>query len=370
MSAAAPRVLQVVLQLDPGGTERLVIDIVRRLYQRFPTAVCCLDQPGQWAPQVTSLGVAVSALNRSPGFRPSLAWQLAKVAARTRAQVLHCHHYSPFVYGRLASLLRPGTRVVFTEHGRLSDTPPSAKRRAVNRFLMRGVSALYAVSHDLRRHLLLEGFPDRLGVIWNGIEPGAVPDEEARRRARSLLEVSPTDIVVGTVGRLDPVKDFPTLVTAFATAHAHEPRLRLVLVGAGSERPLVEERLRSVGVEAFVHLMGQRDDVRELLPGFDIYANSSISEGVSLTLLEAMAAELPVVATRVGGTPEVVQDGQTGLLSAARAPEELARLLLELASSTTTARDLGKAGRRRVLEHFTIDRMVERYAAIYEGSID
>ncbi|HUU33762.1 MAG TPA: glycosyltransferase, partial [Vicinamibacterales bacterium] len=186
----SPRVLQVVLQLDPGGTERLVIEIVCRLHTQMPMAVCCLDEPGSWAGRVTALGVPVYALHRRPGFHPSLSVRLAAVARQFDADVLHCHHYSPFVYGRLAAMLAPGTRAVYTEHGRLSDAPPSPKRRLANRLLMAGAHDLYAVSHDLRAHLLREGVPGRMRVIWNGIDPGPVPTAAARAAGRAALGVS------------------------------------------------------------------------------------------------------------------------------------------------------------------------------------
>lgn len=367
MVAPSPRVLHVVLQLDAGGTERLIIETVRRLRGRFPSAVCCLDEPGLWAGEVEQLGVEVVALRRAPGFQPGLARVLARSAARFGADVLHCHQYSPFVYGRLASLVLPAARVIYTEHGRHSDAPPSRKRRLVNRFLAAGVEHLYAVSHDLRRHMLAEGLPGRVGVIWNGIDVGPVPAPERRAAGRAALDAGDRDIVIGSVGRLDPVKDYVTLVDAFASARAGDPRLRLCIVGDGPERPRLEAAIASAGLGSSAVLAGHRDDARTLMAGFDLYVNSSISEGVSLTLLEAMAARLPIVATAVGGTPEVVVGDETGLLVAPRSAEALARAITALTSDTTRARAFADAGHRRVLQHFTLDRMVESYARLYEG---
>ena len=119
-----PRILQVVLSLNAGGTERLVLELVKRLHADMPMAVCCLDAAGLWGEQLRESGVAVDALNRRPGFHPLLGRHIARAAARHRADVIHCHHYSPFVYSALARLWRPNLRIVFTEHGRLSDAPP------------------------------------------------------------------------------------------------------------------------------------------------------------------------------------------------------------------------------------------------------
>lgn len=357
--------LQVVLRLDPGGTERLVIEIVRRLHARVPMAVCCLDAPGAWADRVTDLGVPLHVLEREPGFHVSLAPRLASAARAFGATVLHCHHYSPFVYGRLASFLMPGVRAVYTEHGRLSDQPPSLKRRIVNRLLMAGARDLYAVSHDLRGHLVREAVPARMQVIWNGIDPGEPPDPAARSAARAALGADPGDWVVGAVARLDPVKDLGTLVDAVVRAARTTPRIRLAIVGDGPERGALEGAIERLGAGDRVRLLGHRDDVRALLAGFDAFANTSTSEGISLTLLEAMAAELPVVATRVGGTPEVVVDGETGRLAPARDPDAFAAALLDTSRDAARARAWGAEGRRRLLAHFTIDEMVRRYEDVY-----
>jgi L-malate glycosyltransferase len=366
--AITPRVLQVVLQLDPGGTERLVVELIRRLHARYPMAVCCLDEPGAWAAQVQAIGVEVTALRRAPGFSVGLARAVARAARRHHATILHCHHYSPFVYGRLASVLVPGTRVVFTEHGRLSDAPPSRKRQIATRVLRAGVPALYAVSHDLRRHLVEEGFPARLAVIWNGIDPRRAPTSDDVAHARHLLGVAPEDRIVGSVGRLDPVKDFGTLIAAFAAAAQRDPRLRLCIVGEGTEQSALADLIRAAHLDTRAQLLGHREDVAALLPGFAVYVNSSITEGISLTILEAMAGERPVVATAVGGTPEIVEDGETGLLRPARDAAALADAIHQLAADLPRATRLGVAGRARVLAHFTLDQMVERYAQVYESA--
>lgn len=364
---AGARVLHVALSLDVGGTERLIIEMAKRLTPRF-AAVCCLDAPGEWAAELTALGAPVVALHRKPGFRPSLGLQLAAVAARFRADVLHCHHYSPFVYGQLAALRSPKLQVVFTEHGRLSDAPPSAKRRLANHVMGRLPGACFAVSQDLRRHLLAEGFrPDRVGVIYNGIEPGALPGRAQRDDARRRLGMVDEAFVIGAAGRLERVKDLGTLLEAFADVRARMPRARLVIVGGGAERLRLEHHVHARGLQGAVQFTGHCGDVRRLLPGLDVFVNSSISEGVSLTILEAMASGVPVVATSVGGTPEVVEDGVSGVLVPARMPGQLARAIVELASHPAGAGAMGAAGRKRVEASFTSDRMVARYAGVYDA---
>jgi len=356
-------VLQVVLNLSPGGTERLVVETVRRLRDRYRIAVCCLDEAGAWAEELRQEGIEVVALRRQPGFRPSLGRQIAALAARHDARVLHCHHYSPFVYGCVARLCNPRLRLLFTEHGRLNDGPPSRKRRLANAVLSRFPDRVCVVSEDLRRHMGAEGFPlDGVRVVTNGIDPTAPQGEAARRTARAMLGAGEDTFVIGTVGRLNPVKDLPTLVAAFARGNAFGRGARLAIVGDGEERETLAAHAAAV---PGVTLLGHRSDARLLMAGFDAYVSSSIFEGISLTILEAMAAGLPVVATRVGGTPEVVVDGETGLLIPPRDPAALGAALTRLAADPTAARAMGRAGRARVCERFTLDRMVNQYATAY-----
>jgi L-malate glycosyltransferase len=357
--------MQLALSLVPGGTERLTVEIARRLAGRFRMSVCCLDERGAWAAEVEDAGVPVYVMNRQPGFHPLLGRRIAALASRLKVSVIHCHHFSPFVYGSIARFFKPSVKLVYTEHGRLSDAPPTLKRRVVNMVLSRVAGPSFAVAHDLRKYMLEDGFlENRLGVIHNGIEIGPMPDTRAREEARRHLGVPDEAFVVGTVARLDPVKDFTTLVAAIARAAARMPSVVLAIVGDGPERGTVERAIAQTG--APVRMLGYSAAVRQLLPGFDAYANSSISEGISLTILEAMAAGLPVVATRVGGTPEVVIDRETGRLVSARSVDALAEAILELAEAPARATAMGAAGRARVERAFNIDRMLEDYARQYD----
>lgn len=362
----APSVLQVVLSLDPGGTERLVVELVRRLRDTMPMAVCCLDRPGAWGKKLAGEGVLVGTLDRRPGFRPGLARALRSVARQAGARVVHCHQYSPFVYAALARLSAPDLRVVFTEHGRLSDLPASGKRRVVNPLLSRLGHRLFAVSHDLKAHMATEGLPaSRIEVIHNGIELDPPAFGAGRAERRRTLGIADATCLVVTLARLDPVKDLGTLVDAIAAGRASGVDLALAIVGDGPERSTLERHAETAGVGEWVHFLGHRENARAWLKAGDVFANSSISEGVSLTILEAMAASLPVVATRVGGTPEVV-DETCGRLVPSRNAAALASAIGELARDASLRNRLGAEGRAVVETRFTLDRMVAAYAKVYE----
>jgi len=364
-SKKPPNVLQVVLSLNPGGTERLVVELVKRLRDELPMAVCCLDDEGAWGAGLRDDHVQVTALGRRDGFRPGLGRSIARAAAQHGARVIHCHHYSPFVYAALARVWSPGLRIVFTEHGRLSDAPPSAKRRVANCVLSHAPSEVVTVSSELRDHLVAEGFPaERVSVIYNGIDVGGLPDAGKRVQMRRALGLSEDAIVLGTVARLDPVKDLGTLIAAMASPPLSGVKLTLLVIGDGSERADLERMAHSLGAASAIRFLGHREDARDVLAACDLYGNSSISEGISLTILEAMAAGLPVVATRVGGTPEIVDDS-CGRLVPSRNSEAVAAMLAQLSADPALRHRLGSEARSRVEQRFTLERMVREYRDAY-----
>ena len=344
----------------------MVVELVKRLRAEMPMAVCCLDDEGSWGEGLRNEHIDVAALRRQDGFRPMLGRAIARVAARHRVNVVHCHHYSPFVYASLAKLWMPSLNIIFTEHGRLSDAPASPKRRLANRVLAHAPRRVVTVSAELREHLVAEGFPaEKVGVIYNGIEAGPAPDAGARQRMRQLLSIPDEVLVAATVARLDPVKDLGTLIHAVAR-QPRPARLLLLVIGDGSERAGLEALTRETGADTMVRFLGHREDARELLAGCDLYVNSSISEGISLTILEAMAAQLAVVATRAGGTPEIL-DATCGRLVPLRDPEALGAALVALGADPALRTELGRVARARVEEQFTLDRMVAQYRDVYRA---
>lgn len=357
--------IQVVLSLGAGGTERLVIDMSKRLVNEARIHVVCTDEPGDWASQLSELGIPVTCLQRTPGFQYRLVREIRAIVRAYEAPVVHCHHYTPFVYGCLAALPVAGARVIYTEHGRYHDGPPSAKRWLANQVLGRLPGAFYAVSDDLRGHLIAEGFPARkMLVSHNGIDVGTPPTPAQREQARSVLGVTDNDWVIGTVARLHPVKDLSTLMQAVAKLPA-QISWKLALVGDGEDRDRLARQADGAGIAERVVFTGLREDARELLPGFDAYVNCSIIEGISVTILEAMAAGVPIIATAVGGTPEVVCNERTALLIPAREPNALAQALTRLALDPSLAEQLRDAARVRVAEVFSTEQMLGRYRAAY-----
>ena len=361
-----PCVLHLVLSLCPGGAERLVIDMARAQQASTSVAVCCLDEPGAWASQAIEAGIPVDALGRAPGFHPSLGSRIAEVARRRGATIIHSHQYSPFVYGALAQWYLKGVGHVVTEHGRRVDERATLKRRVANSILTRLPHAFVAVSERLRADMVAEGYPaNRVTVIHNGIEPGPPVTPRDRAAARGRLGLPAGVPVIGTVARFDPVKDLRTLLRAFALVRRQTPSARLAMIGDGPERANLVREAEALALGDSVLWTGMRDDARGLLEGFDVFVNSSLNEGISVTVLEAMAARLPVVATRVGGTPEVLIAGETGTLVPPAEPEAMARAIGLYTGDAAAREAAGRAGLARVSDAFGFDRMMRQYHELY-----
>ncbi|HEX9188110.1 MAG TPA: glycosyltransferase, partial [Vicinamibacteria bacterium] len=213
---------------------------------------------------------------------------------------------------------------------------------------------------------------EQVVVIPNGVDvgrfdPARHPRPEARARAAREWEVADGETVIGAIGSLTPVKGHHDLLEATARVAARQPRVRLVLVGDGPLRPALEGHAHRLGLRDRVVFAGVRGDVAPLLASFDLVALPSHTEGLSNVLLESMAMARPVVATAVGGNPDVLHDGVTGRLVPARDPGSLAAALLELIGSGEKARAMGQEARRDVSLRFSQERMVEGHEALYRG---
>ncbi len=359
-------ILHVVLSLQVGGLERVVLRLLahtdRALYR---PVVVTLDEPGELAYELVKLGVPCQSLGRRKGgFDLALVDRLVRVIDHEGARVLHTHNTAPHIYGVLAarkSRCRPP--VLHTKHGRDEGRP--FRRVVLEALASAFTDRVVAVSEDAARQAIeVERVsPSKVVTIPNGVDtfeyrPGDM------RSARARLGVPERGFHVGTVARLAAVKDQATLVSAFAHLAARRTDVHLTLVGDGPERARLEGLATHLGVRGLTTFTGARDDVAEVLPAFDVFALSSLSEGNSLTLLEAASAGLPIVATRVGGNPEVVVEGETGMLVPPASPGALGKALVMLGESGRLA-EMGRAGRARIERRFAVDRMAASYQDLY-----
>jgi len=369
-AAAAPiRILHVLLSLEPGGLENGVVNVINRLDRtRFLSSVCCLKRAGEFARRIDDPRVVVHEMDWRGGNDPRLALRLAALMRRTRPHVVHTRNAEPFFYGFAGARLARVPALVHSEHGRTFNDRPS--RFAVQRWMSRHTDAVFAVSGQLKADLVHHiGIPEAgIEVLHNGVDLSRFDvadriDADARAALRRSWGVPDGALVVGSVGRLAAVKNYGLLVRAAAASGLP---VHVVFAGEGPERTTLLALAQSLGIADRVHLLGHCNDVDRVLGAFDIFVLPSFSEGMSNTLLEAMAAGVPAVASAVGGNGEIVRDGIDGRLFASDDEAGLAACLVELCGDAARRARFGAAARERVQSTFDIRRMIERYEQLYE----
>lgn len=357
------RVVHLLYALGTGGLEGVVASIVSRAAPDLEHVVCCLTRSGPMEKRFPP-GTEVIALGKPPGNAPTFLWRLARTLKRLRPDVVNTYNWAGMdgiVAARLAGL----RGVVQNEHGFGMEDPHGrmAKRRIVRRFLSRFTHSFTCVSRRLRSWLVEEVRVHRPVVqIYNGIDTERFHPGDGRT-LRADLGLREDAFVAGVVARLDPVKNLALLLRAVARLNAEEPGMVLVVVGDGPERAELEDR-----AGPGVRFLGERMDVPEILRALDLFVLPSFSEGISLTLLEGMATALPVVATRVGGNPEIVEEGVTGTLVPSGDETALAGAIAAYRRDPERRRRHGEAGRRRVKERFNLAGMVSAYEAVYRAA--
>ncbi|MET0582204.1 MAG: glycosyltransferase [Pseudoxanthomonas sp.] len=370
MNATAPlSITHFVENMERGGLERAVIDLIGA--QREAGHQCrlvCLFERGPLADELSDNGVSVETCNKRTGadFR---ALRRARDLLRGGG-VLHTHNAAAHYHAVLASVGLPLQRVVNTRHG-MGESDPRSRREWLYRRSMSRTDYAVAVCETARRHLQGNGVSPRAGLlaIPNGIrtEGFTAAGASSRTWLREALALPPHSRIIGTVGRLEPVKDQANLIRAFGRVRMSMPEAALVLVGDGSLRAELEAVAASEGVAEATRFLGDRSDVPRLLQGLDVFALSSVSEGYSIALLEACAAQLPIVATDVGGNREIVRTPSNGLLVPAHDADALATALVEVLSSPDRAAAMGREGHEWVNREGSFRTMAARYEALYLG---
>jgi glycosyltransferase involved in cell wall biosynthesis len=348
------RVVHVVLQLETGGMEKLLVEFARHADRsRFDLRFVSLTTRGRVADELASLGWPVEALGLPPGLRPKFVLRLARLFREWHADVVHVHNTKPLMYCGPAARLAGVGRIVYTRHGQRHNA--SRRTNLLFRLAARTAHATVCVSKDSAARSLAEGLSAaKLHTVWNGIDTERFAYLGPAARGPALM-----------VGRLSPEKDVRTLLAAVALAIREEPAFRLDVAGDGTELNGLREAARELGIGPAVRFLGHVNNVPELMGAASLCVLSSLTEGISLTLLEAMSRGVPAVATCVGGNPEIVLDGVTGLLVPPRNPERLAAAMLSVWRDPALGRQMGVEGRRRVLAHFDVRRMVGDYEKLY-----
>lgn len=362
------RVLYLIVDLPLGGAEIHLLNLVRHLDRdRYSPVVLCIGKNGPIGEEIAREGVPVTELGllRKGGSDRRIAKTLREFLRREKISLVHSHLYHANYYGRLAAF-REGIPAVCTIHNTYAS--PKIHRRLINRWLARRTARIIAVSAPVRDDILrYDGVdPSKVVVIPNGVDPCRFDIPLTRAEARERLGIPAEHFLIGTVGRLEEQKGLQYLLDALRILRRGERKAFLLVAGGGREEARLREQATRDGIEDAVFFLGTRTDVPELYRAMDVFALSSLWEGGPITLLEAMASGLPVVATPVGFVPEVVRDGMNGFLVPLRDPAMLAEALWKVREDPARAEAAGREGRETVRRRYTHRHLAEKVMAVYE----
>jgi len=368
-SGCPPRILHVVLSMVVGGAERLVYDMVRYpAFAEHRPVVCCLDAVGELGEKLLQEGYQVYCKGRSAGFDRDVITWIREIIQREKITIVHAHQYSPLCYAVPAAFLSGRIKVIYTEHGRFFPERKSWKRTVINPLLALGVDHLVSISACTAQAMATyDNFPrNRIKVIHNGVDCTGMNPSIDKHAKRQELGLSENCRVIGTAARLNSIKNMPMMLRVLKLVLQQVPDTCLVIAGQGEEEGRLKSIALELGIADQVKFIGLRFDLPEIYQLFDVFLLTSFSEGISVTLLEAMASGVPAVVTDVGGNGEVVVEGKTGYLVSLDDDVAMAYRVTALIADSVLARQCGAKARERVKQAFSFAMMVEEYSWLYE----
>jgi sugar transferase (PEP-CTERM/EpsH1 system associated) len=356
-------ILHIVISFDTGGLERFVLDLIRLSTKHFDHKVVCLERTGD----LLTLGHRddTVCLDMKPGLQFKPIAELCSIIKKERADIVHTHNEKALFYGAISGFIC-GVPVVHTKHGKNQVTMQARLR---NHLLARLCKKVIAVSRDAAIQCIEKEYipSNKVIVILNGVDIETFTKMGEGELCSKMPRINEGVIVLGIVARLAEVKDHATLFQACRILCEREIDFVLMVVGDGPLKDKLEIFTDSLGLSKKILFLGARRDIPDLMNVMDIFALSSISEGISLTLIEAMACRLPIVTTNVGGNPEVVLEGKTGFLVPPQNAEALADKLEILIKKPELRKRMGDAGRDRAVKNFSMQQAVHNYEMCYRN---
>ncbi|MCW7537511.1 glycosyltransferase [Aquabacterium sp. A7-Y] len=361
--------MHIVDSLERGGLERVVTDlaIAQKRQGQDVCVLSLLDTEGLKS-ELLAQGVEVVVAGKTRPFDLRVLRTIRRSAAERQVEVVHAHNFVPNYYAAVALCGMPRRPTLVGTCHDMGTRLSSRKLSLFYAWSLRRTAAVAMVGRQVHDRFVGGGIVPgaKATTVLNGIPVERfAPSAERRTRARAALGLAPDALVIGAVGRLVPLKNHRLLIEALPTLAALHPQLRLVLIGGGPLEQELRDEATRLGVAGRVVFAGLRPDVAELTPAFDVFAMPSLTEGLSIALLEACATGLAVVATRVGGNPEIVSHGHTGLLVPAADAGALQQALAELLGQPAQRERLGQAAAAWVRAHASIDTLCRAYDDFY-----
>ena len=365
------KILHIIATLEIGGAEVQLINLIRNLNRNnYASMVCCIARGGPLVAELKELGIKVVILGKERKLNPSVLLPLYRLIKNERIDIVHTQMFRANLWGRIAAILAGVPVIIATEHG--LNPWKNFIHITVNRILAEFTDGIISVSAVGRRiRIQREGIkPEKIVTIHNCVDLRLF-DRAADfdNNIRQEFSIGSDECVVGVVGRLQEVKGIRYLIEAVADLRQTVPTARLLVVGDGPFKQSLMNLVQKLGLDEQVIFTGYRRDIPQMMNTMDVFVLPSLREDLPLSLIEAMAMRKPVVATSVGGIPEVVVDGETGILVPPKDSTTLAKAIAQILLDKQLASHMGLAGRRRVENQFSVDAVVERTQQIYNRLI-
>lgn len=364
------RVIHLIHQLGTGGAENGIINLVNSINSdRFQCAICSFAGKGTQTHRVDQNKTRLFELNKKAGNDWLLPLRLSKVFKDWQPDLVHSHSWGTLCEGIVGAKIASVPNIIHGEHGTIQQ---KNRNIIIQKLCWRLVDQVLAVSDAHRDNLAktINFPPKKILTLMNGVDISRFSESSSiKQQIRDDLQITEESVVIGTIGRLVPVKNQKMLIMAFAKLVPVFSNIRLIIVGDGPLMGELVELSKTLDVGNRIKFLGQRSDVPQLFCAMDIFSLISDSEGMSNTILEAMSSSLPVVATNTGGNPGLVNNDLTGMLVPVGNVEELADKLARLIEDSPKRIAMGKAGRKKIEEQYSLEKMVCRYEELYETII-
>jgi glycosyltransferase involved in cell wall biosynthesis len=349
-----------------GGAQQVIRQLVENMDEsEIQSEVVCIDNRlGELGEILQKQGVKVHLLNRQPGFDFSLVKQLYTLIKTNHYDVIHCHQYSPYVYGLLASILT-SAKVIFTEHGRFYPDYGTWKRKLLNPLFSLFTAKITAISYATKDALVkFENFnANDIVVIYNGIKDNS--DIEVDESAlKEQFNIPNHVFIFGTISRLQPIKNQPMMIRAFALVHSEHGNTHLLIVGDGESRVSLEQLSKELKMEQHITFTGFQKDPYRFHKIIDVFLLTSFSEGASMTLLEAMSFSTPSIVTNVGGNPEIINN-KNGCLVKSNDTINLCSKMGNFLKDSNMRLIASKGARATFKKNFLVSHMLLEYTKFY-----
>ncbi|MEP7702681.1 glycosyltransferase [Paraglaciecola sp. 25GB23A] len=363
-------VMHITYDMRIGGTEMVIKSIIEGSdHSLLEMSIFCIESPlGPFAAELLDAGIKIVKHARKPGFDLSLIKAIRQHIKQHKIDIVHCHQYTPYIYGVFAAMLT-STKVIFTEHGRFYPDSGTWKRKLINPILHRLTAATTSISAATKDALVIfENLPrEGIEVVYNGTAALHYDDNKISQ-LKKYYNITEQQLCLGTIARLDPIKNHRMMLESFKIVLESGIDAKLLIVGDGEERVNIENTIITLGLKNNVILTGYEPKPQNLLAMMDIYLLSSLSEGTSITLLEAMSIGKPCIVTHAGGNPEIIDNNVVGLVTPNDDALAFAEAIISLSSDRNLMAQFGVEAKKRFNNCFSLQKMNQAYQKLYIAS--